>query len=68
MSKQEQVGDLWTQGYACAVATLQRMDGSRHLTTEVKELMQAAGLTSKAQCEKYEIDPYDLAALFPEGT
>lgn len=59
------IKDSWLQGYACAVACLQRLDGSKLLTTEVKELMKAGGLNVKA-CVDAGVDPFDMYALFGE--
>ena len=56
--------DRWVQGYACAVATLQRMDGSSMLTTKVKELMSIGSLTHR-DCKAAGVDEYDIEALFP---
>lgn len=55
----------FVQGYACAVGTLARMDGSKPplLPTEVKELMEAGGLTRET-CVLSKVDPYDMEALF----
>lgn len=53
------------QGYACAVATLQRMDGSEIYTTQVKELSGAGGLTLE-NCQKAGVDAYDMEILFPK--
>lgn len=64
MSK-DQWHDYWIQGYACAVATMQRMDGDL-LTTQVKELLEAGGLT-KETCLSACVDPYDMEVLFKEN-
>lgn len=55
----------WFQGYACALGTLQRMDGSESLTTEVRQLRDAGGLTHQV-ADDAEVDPYDIEVLFPK--
>lgn len=57
------ISDRWLQGYACAVATLAKLEGSSD-ATHVRELKGCAGLT-KSSCEKAGVDEYDMEALFP---
>lgn len=57
--------DAFMQGYACAVATLQRLDGGKLLTSEVKELMVSGGLSSREAAAEDGVDEYDLSVLFP---
>lgn len=56
---------VWLQGYACAVATLQRLDGGSLLTVQVQELMAFGGL-KKVDCQHADVDPYDMEVLFPK--
>lgn len=69
----EESPNKWLQGYVCAVATLQRLDGNppelMFWTTDVKELARSGGCdTLKAckACKDAGVDPYDIAALFGE--
>jgi hypothetical protein len=55
--------DKFIQGYECAVATLQRMEGGQMLSTQVKELMVAGGLTEET-CRECGVDQYDMEILF----
>lgn len=56
----------WVQGYACAVATLQKLDGSKLLTTDVSELVRAGGL-NETMCKLHNVDPSDVEVLFPKA-
>lgn len=53
------------RGYACAVATLKRLEGSD--STDVKELLNAVGLTSRQNCVDVGVDDFDVNILFPKG-
>jgi hypothetical protein len=51
----------FTQGYACAVATLMQNYGE---STYVEELIGAGGLTLKV-CKENDVDDYDMKILRP---
>lgn len=56
--------DRWLQGYACAVAILQKLEGGFVRTTTVKELAGAGGLTEES-CKAAGVDESDMEVLFP---
>lgn len=52
------------KGYACATATLARLEGG--VDVRVQEIMDACGLTLQS-CRAWGVDEYDIEALFPEA-
>jgi hypothetical protein len=60
-------GDPFIQGYACAVANLQRLNGGGKLTAEVKDLMRELEpeLASAEAARAAGIDEDDIRVLFP---
>lgn len=52
--------DWFIQGYACAVATLIRMDGCD--STQSRELFKA-GIGSLSACKAANVDAYDMEIL-----
>lgn len=71
MANSKQQKQTWTQGYACAVATLYRLDGGqpdpRFWTTDVKELARCGGIETLEKCKAARVDQYDIDALFPKA-
>lgn len=71
MSNSAQRKQTFTQGYACAVATLARMEGICRpglWPTQIKELAQAGGIDTLEKCKKARVDQYDIDALFPKAS
>lgn len=59
----EEATYVWVRGYACAVATLAKIEGG--IDVRVEELMRAGGLTEKF-CMRAGVDLYDIEILFPK--
>lgn len=50
------------QGYLCCAAILMRNHG---YDTETRELLEAVGITSVADCRRYKVDDSDIEVLRP---